>query len=170
MKFLWLTLFLVAAPAFAAAPACDDSGKIYKVCADQSALFAQAIVAAKKEKKLLLVAWGADWCAWCHSLHTLLDEPKFRRGRGQGFHFVDIALYTGREPLASGQSVLERVQRMAGVKEKQKGIPLLALMNPRTKRAVFIPTEPLEENTEKTKGHSAEKVYAAIDEAREKLR
>ncbi len=41
--------------------------------------------------------------------------------------------------------------------------PVLALVNPKNGKAVLIDTEPLEENTESTKGHSHKKVLAAVE-------
>ncbi len=51
-----------------------EGGKplIYKVCADQMALFTEAVEKAKTENKLLMVKVGATWCPWCHSLHKMV--------------------------------------------------------------------------------------------------
>jgi hypothetical protein len=43
------------------------------------------------------------------------------------------------------------------------GIPVLALVDPKTLKTTLIDTEPLEENTESTKGHNPKKVLAAIE-------
>ena len=40
--------------------------KIYDECADQTALFAQALANAREQQKTVLVSYGAEWCIWCH--------------------------------------------------------------------------------------------------------
>jgi len=50
--------------------------KIYDESADGSKQIADALVLAKKEKKLVLLQFGANWCGWCHKLHKLFESDK----------------------------------------------------------------------------------------------
>lgn len=46
---------------------------IYDEKADGSQQIATALEAAKKENKRVLLQFGANWCIWCHRLHSLCD-------------------------------------------------------------------------------------------------
>lgn len=45
---------------------------IYDECSDQVAMFGMAQAKALEEGKTLLVINGAEWCIWCHVLHSFL--------------------------------------------------------------------------------------------------
>jgi len=49
---------------------------IYDESADGVKQIADALVAAKKEGKHVLLQFGANWCGWCHRLHKLFDTDK----------------------------------------------------------------------------------------------
>jgi thioredoxin-related protein len=66
-----LTMQLQADPAPKGAP------NIYDESADGSKQIADALATAKKDDKIVLVQFGANWCGWCHRLHKLFDtDPK----------------------------------------------------------------------------------------------
>jgi thiol-disulfide isomerase/thioredoxin len=44
----------------------EGQAKLYDECSDQLELLSQAMQRAKKEKKTVLVVYGAEWCIWCH--------------------------------------------------------------------------------------------------------
>lgn len=44
----------------------NGRAKLYDECADQLALLAAAKARAAQDNKVLLVAYGAEWCIWCH--------------------------------------------------------------------------------------------------------
>ncbi|HWC59422.1 MAG TPA: thioredoxin family protein [Verrucomicrobiae bacterium] len=46
---------------------------IYDESADGSKQIADALATAKKDNKIVLVQFGANWCGWCHKLHKLFD-------------------------------------------------------------------------------------------------
>jgi thiol-disulfide isomerase/thioredoxin len=104
----------------------------YPVCADQMAVFTDALADAAQAKKLLIVDFGATWCPWCKSLQTqfksggLADPAKF--------HIVEIATSTTsatgkREQIASGEAVLDLVLAQRP-EVKLRALPLLAVLDP----------------------------------------
>lgn len=156
---MWKNIFLlfICVSAHAQTKPCEE--KIFKVCSDQVAAFAKEL--NNSEGKYLVVGFGADWCPWCVSLHKLLDEAKLPR--------IDIGLYQDKEKVKSGYAVLDQVKAMAGNPKLPAGIPLLAVINTKSKRAAFIDTEPLEKNTKTSKGHDPLKLAAAIKRAEKTL-
>ena len=54
---------------------CIENGRarIYDQCADQFELFVSALEVANREKKVLLVSYGAEWCIWCHVFAAYID-------------------------------------------------------------------------------------------------
>jgi hypothetical protein len=42
--------------------------KLFDECSDQLELLSKAKARAKADNKVLLVAYGAEWCIWCHVL------------------------------------------------------------------------------------------------------
>jgi thiol-disulfide isomerase/thioredoxin len=149
--------------------ACDDSSKVFKVCRDQKGALAEALEAAKRDKKLLVVSVGAEWCPWCHSMHGILGSPEFSKNTAGKFAVTDLALFQEREKLPSGLSAMNQLLQMAGGKDKFKGIPMLFVANPVSGQARYIDTEKLEKNTATTKGHDTQKVYAAVLQAAKEL-
>lgn len=47
---------------------------IYNPDADARADIARALEKAQKANKHVLIQWGANWCGWCHLLHTFFSE------------------------------------------------------------------------------------------------
>ena len=47
---------------------------IYDTSADGAKQIADALAAAKKEHKRVLLQFGANWCGWCHKLHKLFES------------------------------------------------------------------------------------------------
>ncbi len=104
----------------------------YAICADQMAVFTGALTAAAKNKKLLIVDFGATWCPWCKSLQgqfksgALADPAKFQ--------VVEIALSTvtaggKREQVVSGEAVLAVILAQRP-DVKQRAVPFLAVVDP----------------------------------------
>jgi len=70
---LMLSAGLVAAePAKSTTP----KPKIYDESADGSKQIDDALALAKKEKKRVLLQFGANWCGWCLKLHKLFESDK----------------------------------------------------------------------------------------------
>jgi thiol-disulfide isomerase/thioredoxin len=104
----------------------------YPVCADQMAVFTDALADAAQAKKLLIVDFGATWCPWCKSLQVqfksgaLADPAKF--------HVVEIATSTTsatgkREAVASGEAVLALVLAQRP-EVTLRAVPFLAVVDP----------------------------------------
>lgn len=144
---------------------CEPAGRIYPACSDQKKNFEESLSKAKQENKLLVVTMGADWCPWCVSLHKIFAQAT----KGQAFLFFDVALYDGRERLPVAEKILSDLKLWSKISKDLKGIPLLFVVNPKTKKAIFIDTEPLEKNTTNSKGHDENKVTQALREAKARL-
>ena len=68
---------LIAPPALAAdSPAKPARAPIYDTKADGATQIAEALTTAKREHKQVLLQFGANWCGWCHKLHTLFQTDK----------------------------------------------------------------------------------------------
>lgn len=56
-----------------AAVAQSDLPPIYDTQADGKQQITDAVAAAKRQNKRILLQFGANWCIWCHRLHSLFD-------------------------------------------------------------------------------------------------
>jgi thiol:disulfide interchange protein len=61
-------------PASAAEVGKPARPKIYDEAADGAKQVIEALAAAKKDNKRVLLQFGANWCGWCHKLHKLLES------------------------------------------------------------------------------------------------
>jgi thiol-disulfide isomerase/thioredoxin len=170
MTFFLALILSFAAPAIAADAKCDDAGQVYRVCSDQAAAYESAEQGAQAAKKNLIVVFGAEWCPWCHSLHRILKDPANEKKFEKDFALFEAGLYQEREKSPSGQAVLDKLLGYAGEKTQPKGIPILAVVDPVKRKALFIDTEKLEKNTATTKGHDPDKVLKSIKRASKGLR
>jgi hypothetical protein len=173
MKLILLAILsasCLASWAGAAEPACHDADKVYKVCSDQEESYRADLARAKEQDKMLVVVLGAEWCPWCMSLHHMLSDPAFGGEFAKKFVLGGVALYDGKKKVPSGESVLARLKAQARFDRKIEGIPVLAMVNPKSEKAVLIDTAPLEKNTKTKKGHDPKKVLAALETAAAKVR
>lgn len=71
-------VLMVSAVLVAAEPAKSTTPKpkIYDESADGSKQIADALAVAKKQKKRVLLQFGANWCGWCHKLHRVFESDK----------------------------------------------------------------------------------------------
>ena len=121
----------------------------YAICADQRAVFADALDRAAKANKLLIADFGATWCPWCKSL-----QAQFKAGAladPAQFEVVEIAVSTQsadgrRDAVTSGEAVLAMVlAQRSGV--KLRAVPFLAVVDPaRPTRTVARNLDDLESN------------------------
>jgi thiol-disulfide isomerase/thioredoxin len=67
------------APPVKAAEVAKPAGKakpVYDESADARVQIAQALDAAKRNNRRVLIQWGGNWCPWCLALHRLMTEDK----------------------------------------------------------------------------------------------
>ena len=68
---------VIALPARAADPPAKPARPpIYDTKADGATQIAESLAAAKRGHKNVLLQFGANWCGWCHKLHTLFKEDQ----------------------------------------------------------------------------------------------
>jgi thiol-disulfide isomerase/thioredoxin len=141
----------------------------YPVCADQRAVFANAVAEAAKANKLLIVDFGATWCPWCRSLQRQFKAgPDAALADPEKFDVVEIALSTTtpdgrREDVITGHDVLAGIlAHLPGV--QLRAVPFLAVIDPaRPSRTVARNLDDLE--SEKAGQHLTDKVRAIITAA-----
>ncbi len=172
-NIIFLSLLLQLQPQAAHASdmpaACEDADKIYKHCSNQEDTYKDALAKAKKDKKQLIVVIAAEWCPWCMSLHKMLgDSSVLTPELVKKYSTVVIALFPPKDSktkIPTGLVVRDLLQKQANHTEKLAGIPIMALVNPKSGKATLIDTEPLEKNTDTSKGHDSAKVLAALEKA-----
>lgn len=49
---------------------------IYNISADGFDQISEALAVAGKDDKRVLLQFGANWCPWCHKLHSLFETDK----------------------------------------------------------------------------------------------
>jgi len=54
----------------------SEKAAIYDESADGSQQIAEALALAGKDGRRVLLQFGANWCPWCHKLHSLFDTDK----------------------------------------------------------------------------------------------
>ena len=80
--FKTLTLCLVLATTGCFIARADDQPPkpkrppIYDTKADGAKQITEALALAKREHKHVLLQFGANWCGWCHKLHTLFKSDQ----------------------------------------------------------------------------------------------
>lgn len=170
MKLLNCVLVILVGASFVQASdnteaSCNDNKKIYKVCTDQYRAFENALKKAKASDKLVLVTFGAEWCPWCLSMNQVLNDNKVWKKLEAKVLRSDIGIYKydSRKQVETGRKVLDE---LLAINKKDptdyKGIPLLAVVDPKTKKTIFINSGDLEKNTKKKKGHDKAKVTEVI--------
>jgi thiol-disulfide isomerase/thioredoxin len=156
-----------AKPAVEAPKECNDTDKTYKICSDQSVPYKSTLEKAKAEGKLVLLSFGADWCPWCQALHKFYGTPAFRKDFDSRLAIDEVGVYRydGRVKIDSGMNILKGLVESNGKDMKMvDGYPFLVMVRPSDKKAVFIATGGLEDNTH-GKGHDPAKVKAALNNA-----
>jgi len=56
----------------------NGRAKLFDECADQFAMFQNALRRARAEGKVLLISFGAEWCIWCHVFDQYIHGGKTR--------------------------------------------------------------------------------------------
>jgi protein disulfide-isomerase len=110
----------VLAAAFLAATLAQAAPMPYDEAADAKAQVAQAVSAAGRDKRPVLVVFGANWCPDCRALDIAMKEGRNAELIGREFRVVKVDV--GR--FDRNVDVAERY----GVPLK-KGIPAVAIVN-----------------------------------------
>jgi len=97
-----------------------DRKSIYDESADGSKQIADALVIAKKENKLVLLQFGANWCIWCHRLHQFFEkDTAVRRKLESNFLIILVDVSNGHNVSIVSQYV----------EVTQSGIPAIAVLD-----------------------------------------
>jgi thiol:disulfide interchange protein len=147
-------LALLAATGLRADPEYPKMGPdIYDVHADGAGQIAAALTRATAENKRVLLIFGANWCIWCHRLHSTLEtDAEVSKALDRGFVTVMVDVNTRRSE-----------KRNAGVVEKygnpvEHGIPVLVVLGSDGKQLTTKDSGELEEG----EGHSPAKILAFL--------
>jgi thioredoxin-related protein len=121
---------------------------LYPANADAKQEIAQAIAAADKENKRVLLVFGGNWCLDCHVLENAFQQPRVAPVLKQNFKVVhvDIGEYDKNLDIAKKYHI-----------PLEKGVPSVAVLNRHGER-LYSSTE-----FEKARGMSEEDVIAFLD-------
>ncbi len=185
MKLIILAITLLTSVTFAVGKTvkCDDKENIYKTCGDQKAPFAAAVEKAKRENKIIMITFGADWCPWCRSLHAVLSGSEFKKLLAKEkigdkslaaqitFANIGVSHRVGddREAVLSGREIFAQIalDTKSG-EQKIDGMPYLVFYDPAKGKAVFRESGNLEKGDD-TVNHDPVKIIAAIKESLAKM-
>lgn len=124
---------------------------IYDESADGSKQIAAALDAATKEHKRVLLMFGANWCIWCHRLHTLFEtDQSISSVLKANFVVVMVDVNKGHN---------SAVDTRYG-NPTQHGLPVIVILDPDGKQLTTEDTGLLEEGDH----HSPKKVLAFLKE------
>lgn len=152
-KLLFLFLSITLATGLFGAEYPKFGEDIYDTKADANVLIADALTTAKQEHKNILLMFGANWCIWCHRLHTTLEtNAEVSAALTKNFVLVMVDVNTRNG-----------VKRNADVNERygnpiQHGLPVLVVLDADGKQLTTQETGALEEGD----GHSPAKVLAFL--------
>lgn len=119
-----LPLLLLATALFAEPEYPKSGPDIYDPQADGVELIAKAVTEAQSAKKHVLLDFGANWCPWCHKLHTLFTTNKA----------VAAALERDYVVVMIDVNMRKGVKRNANVNERygnpiNEGLPVLVVLD-----------------------------------------
>lgn len=126
---------------------------IYNICADQMALFSDALGRSAASGKSLVVVFGATWCPSCKSLKAVVPSAELYAAAPGGKPLLDrvaiteIAISTlegGKvKAVPSGEAVLGLVLKQRP-EAKQRTVPFMAVVDPKSGRAFVRNLDDLE--------------------------
>jgi thiol:disulfide interchange protein len=122
---------------------------IYDTTAKGTNQIADALVAAKKDGRRVLLEFGANWCIWCHRLHDLCEtDPDIAEKLKSGYVVVLIDV--------NGSHNSDVVAKYG--QPTRFGLPVIVVLDADGKQLVTENTGELEEGN----GHSPQKVLAFL--------
>lgn len=144
-----MILLSLAAP-LAAAEYPERGDDIYSPTADAAVDIAAALEQAKVQGKHVLLDFGANWCVWCHSLHSLFNtEPAVSTALRRNYVMVMIDVNKRHGADRNTDSI-----RKYG-DPTQHGLPVLVVLDATGRPLVTQETGALEDGGD---GHSSAKV------------
>jgi thiol-disulfide isomerase/thioredoxin len=96
----------------------------YAEAADADREVARAKAKARREKKLLLVDLGGNWCGDCRILTATMDRPELKAFLDR--HYVTVLVDVGRFDKNL------QVPAHWGITERLEGVPAILVVDPRT--------------------------------------
>lgn len=131
-------------------PAKPSRPAIYDETADGMKQVADALAVAKKENKLVLIQFGANWCGWCHKLHKLFEsDPDIAARLKKSYVVVMVDVNKGHND-ATNKKYDNPIQF---------GLPALVILDANGKQLVTQDSGKLEEGDH----HDPKKVLAFLD-------
>jgi thioredoxin-related protein len=127
-----------------------QAGDIYNEAADGSKQVADALGLAGKDGKRVLLQFGANWCPWCHKLHSLLETDKEIAARLKS-DYVVILIDVNKGRNSEVDSKYGHPTRL--------GLPVLVVLDADGKQLTTKNSGELEEGDH----HSPAKVLAFLD-------
>lgn len=129
---------------------CPIPAKIYAPCEDQMQRFLDAAASAQRKGRFLVIVFGADWCPYCRSFNTVLPGGDVLghedfKDKADHINIAVSAISAGKKvDIESGYQVLRWVASKAAGREPMKGIPFIAVIDPRSANAATLNTTGLE--------------------------
>lgn len=123
---------------------------IYDESLDGSKQIDQALAQARKENKRVLIQFGANWCGWCHKLHTLLQTHQAVANKMKS-DYVLVLVDVNKE---------HNKRVIGGYKAAQHGLPVIVVLDADGKQLTTKDTGELEEGDH----HDPQKVLAFLDQ------
>jgi thiol:disulfide interchange protein len=124
---------------------------LYDESANGSNQIAGALVVAKKERRHVLLQFGANWCGWCHKLHKLCESDEGIAEKLKN-DFVVVMVDVNKEHNKDVDTKYGHPTRF--------GLPVIVVLDADGKQLTTQDTGKLEEGDH----HSPEKVMAFLKE------
>ncbi|MDB6111026.1 MAG: thiol:disulfide interchange protein precursor [Pedosphaera sp.] len=123
---------------------------IYDESLDGAKQIDEALAQARKENKRVFIQFGANWCGWCHKLHTLLktDKPVADKLKS---NYVFLLVDVNKD---HNRSVID------GYNAAKHGLPVIVVLDADGKQLTTKDTGELEEGDH----HDPKKVLAFLEQ------
>jgi thiol:disulfide interchange protein len=126
---------------------------IFDVHADADSQIAAAISTATAEHKNILLDFGANWCIWCHRLHTTFETDATVAKALKDNYIVVMVDVNSRRGESRNAAVIERYGNPV-----QHGIPVLVVLDSSGKQLITKDSGDFEEGGT----HSPAKITAFL--------
>lgn len=105
-----------------------------------SAVLSDAYARAKKENKVVMVAFHASWCGWCHKMDAVLKRPEVQPVFDKYFITAWLTVLESAD-----KKHLENPGAIAVLNENggdKQGIPFFYFANPKTQKTIVNSMRP----------------------------